>query len=359
MSIKQGGVLIAGGGTGGGGVATNIDNHTITNNSSNEIQTVAKINQNAAIGAEPYLFDWVGTLSQYNTQQIETTHPEWICYITDDSAGSTINNSTITITQGGVTKGSFTLNQANNQTIALDAGGGSGSEDIEFATYGSTTFQEITNWYNAGKMVYLILQGASAELIYSLFQIDDSAIYFRAPTDTNGYSRLAMITSSDSWTQDTGYAAFKTQYSTMPTAGALYTTRSIQYIGATDQNYTNGYFYISVYNGSTYSWSRIDVQPSNNGHNVVAFQAPTSANGYKYYTRYSDNWVEQGCLSASVGTQTLPVEMASATDYSISTTPLGTGTNTDIHAIQISTTQIDIGNSENWNMSWEVKGIAA
>ncbi len=84
MSIKQGGILIAGGGTGGGGVATNIDNHTITNNSSNEIQTVAKINQNAAIGAEPYLFDWVGTLSQYNTQQIETTHPEWICYITDD-----------------------------------------------------------------------------------------------------------------------------------------------------------------------------------------------------------------------------------------------------------------------------------
>ena len=323
MSIKQGGVLIAGGGQGGGQAVVNMDNITITNNANHEIQTVAKINQNAATGAEPYLYDWVGTLQEYTTQSIATVHPEWICYITDDSDGSTINNSTITITQGGVTKGSFTLNQANNQTIALDAGGGSGSEDIEFATYGSTTFQEITNWYNAGKMIYLILQGASSELIYSLFQIGDSAIYFRAPTDTNGYSRVAMVTSNDSWTQDTGYAAFKTQYSTMPTAGALY------------------------------------VQPSNNGHNVVVFQAPTSANGYKYYTRYSDNWVEQGCLSASVGTQTLPVEMASATDYSISTTPLGTGTNTDIHAIQISATQIDIGNSENWNMSWEVKGIAA
>lgn len=35
-----------------------------------------------------------------------------------------VNNPTITITQGGETKGSFTLNQNTNQTIDLDAGGG-------------------------------------------------------------------------------------------------------------------------------------------------------------------------------------------------------------------------------------------
>ena len=39
----------------------------------------------------------------------------------------TVNNATITITQGGVTKGSFTLNQATGDTIALDAGGGGGT----------------------------------------------------------------------------------------------------------------------------------------------------------------------------------------------------------------------------------------
>lgn len=39
----------------------------------------------------------------------------------------TVNNATITITQGGVTKGSFTLNQATDDTIALDAGGGGSS----------------------------------------------------------------------------------------------------------------------------------------------------------------------------------------------------------------------------------------
>lgn len=36
----------------------------------------------------------------------------------------TVNNATITFTQGGTTKGTITLNQANNDTIALDAGGG-------------------------------------------------------------------------------------------------------------------------------------------------------------------------------------------------------------------------------------------
>jgi hypothetical protein len=41
----------------------------------------------------------------------------------------TVNNPTITLTQGGVTKGSFTLNQASGDTIALDAGGGSGLPD--------------------------------------------------------------------------------------------------------------------------------------------------------------------------------------------------------------------------------------
>lgn len=43
------------------------------------------------------------------------------------SLASMINNPTITITQGGVTKGSFTLNQSSSDTINLDAGGGSGS----------------------------------------------------------------------------------------------------------------------------------------------------------------------------------------------------------------------------------------
>ena len=42
----------------------------------------------------------------------------------------TVNNPTITITQGGVTKGSFTLNQSSAATIDVDAGGGGGSTEL-------------------------------------------------------------------------------------------------------------------------------------------------------------------------------------------------------------------------------------
>lgn len=49
----------------------------------------------------------------------------------DTSDIPTVNNSTITITQGGVTKGSFSLNQASNQTIDVDVGGGGGNYNIE------------------------------------------------------------------------------------------------------------------------------------------------------------------------------------------------------------------------------------
>ena len=49
----------------------------------------------------------------------------------------TVNNNTITLTQGGVTKGSFTLNQSSDQTIALDGGGA--------ADYNDLTNKPITN----------------------------------------------------------------------------------------------------------------------------------------------------------------------------------------------------------------------
>jgi len=45
-------------------------------------------------------------------------------YNTEVTNKPTIGNGTITITQGGVTKGTFTTNQSGDSTIALDAGGG-------------------------------------------------------------------------------------------------------------------------------------------------------------------------------------------------------------------------------------------
>lgn len=39
-----------------------------------------------------------------------------------------------------------------------------------------------------------------------------------------------------------------------------------------------------------------------NAHKVIAFQAPTSANGYTWYRKYADGWVEQGVINAEIGT---------------------------------------------------------
>lgn len=85
MSVKLGDVEVAG--FSGGGSIDAIDDITITKNSDDEIQAVATVNQNTATGATNPVYDWVGTLAEYQAQNIETLHPDWLCYITDDADG--------------------------------------------------------------------------------------------------------------------------------------------------------------------------------------------------------------------------------------------------------------------------------
>ena len=58
------------------------------------------------------------------------------------------------------------------------------------------------------------------------------------------------------------------QVSTMPTAAVGELDKIYQYVGTTDANYTNGYFYECVSDGqtpATYSWTQTDVQPQAGG----------------------------------------------------------------------------------------------
>lgn len=60
----------------------------------------------------------------------------------------------------------------------------------------------------------------------------------------------------------------KVQRSTMPQASEEEVDNIYQYVGTTDANYTNGYFYKCVSDGqdpATYSWTRVDVQPTPSG----------------------------------------------------------------------------------------------
>lgn len=76
----------------------------------------------------------------------------------------TVNNPTITFTQGGTTKGTITLNQANNDTIALDAGGGGGANaltDLSDVTLtspasGESLCYDGSKWVNAPKTLVTI-----------------------------------------------------------------------------------------------------------------------------------------------------------------------------------------------------------
>lgn len=60
--------------------SVDVDGVTIVKDSTGKISAIAVKDQNSG---NP-LYDWVGTLSEYTTQDIEHTHPDWICYITDD-----------------------------------------------------------------------------------------------------------------------------------------------------------------------------------------------------------------------------------------------------------------------------------
>lgn len=66
----------------------------------------------------------------------------------------TVNNPTITFTQGGTTKGSFTLNQATGTTIALDASG---------STYTAGTGIDITNDVISAKIATAVSSSSTNE----------------------------------------------------------------------------------------------------------------------------------------------------------------------------------------------------
>ena len=70
------------------------------------------------------------------------------------------------------------------------------------------------------------------------------------------------------------------QVETMPTASASNLNFIYQYIGTTNANYTNGFFYKCVSNGQippTYSWANIDVQFSSGGQTIQVNTLPVAS----------------------------------------------------------------------------------
>lgn len=66
----------------------------------------------------------------------------------------------------------------------------------------------------------------------------------------------------------------------MPNASSTYNGKVYQYIGTTDQNYTNGYFYICNNSGGSYAWHQLNVQPSSSGGQVYQHISTSSTNDF-------------------------------------------------------------------------------
>lgn len=115
----------------------------------------------------------------------------------------------------------------------------------------------------------------------------------------------------------------------------------------------------------------------NTGHEVIEFQSPTAGNGYTWYRKYADGWVEQGgvlsgaSISVSTGGTTLvgsvvfPVEILNVIQMSLGNVELDYFT---VYARNVAGTGMDIrvGNplnatrsESNYSVMWEVKGMVA
>lgn len=324
----------------------------------------------------------------------------------------TVGNGTITITQGGVTKGTFTTNQSGNTTIDVDAGGTTIRQSIDAEIVGTLTVNNSTV-SGFSDTDYLTIPGildlnqdfeigfsfttprSLGLLMRRLFSLSNSTSGFSVVTwnGTNLYiyingnlstGSLALSSDTKYWVKVTRVGNVYTLYSS--TDGTTYT--SVSTITTADTLLVGKYAFKlwnpsvpGVSAGTLYMedayillngirvWQGMDSpglhQRVPTGHEVIEFQAPTSSNNYTWYRKYADGWVEQGGISTTglgtSGTITLPITMQDNNYTAIA----GNGNNAANNYFTISrpeatTTTIKwYKSSSSMNGYWEVKGMAA
>ena len=131
-----------------------------------------------------------------------------------------------------------------------------------------------------------------------------------------------------------------TQVSIMPTATADNSGAIVQYVGATNANYINGYFYKCMSDGGVtpaYSWEKIQV--SDGGDTIQVETLPTASadelgNIYEYVGTTTANYINgrfYRCVSG--GTSTTPTYVWEEVDFGDGT-PHFTGTRAEYEAVK-------------------------
>lgn len=129
------------------------------------------------------------------------------------------------------------------------------------------------------------------------------------------------------WKDDAGGQTI--QYSTMPTASVSNLGQIVQFIGATDANYTNGLFYECVSDGQstpTYSWEIKDVQtyPEVDLTNVFSSGMPVASVtvpmvSYRTEEQVVGTWIDNKPLyQKTVYVPSLPNNSSNSTPHGIS-----------------------------------------
>lgn len=85
------------------------------------------------------------------------------------------------------------------------------------------------------------------------------------------------VTQESSWVLDGGSGGQTIQVESMPMATESDLGKVLQYIGTTNLNYTNGYFYKCVYKNSLYLWEQQNVQPDATGQTIQVETMPTAS----------------------------------------------------------------------------------
>ncbi len=194
----------------------------------------------------------------------------------DKSELPTVNNATLTIQRNGAVVQTFTANQATNATANIAV---------------PTATSQITN--DSGFIT------SSALAPYAL-----SADLATVAT-TGDYDDLS-------------------NKPTIPTVGngtITFTQGGVVKGSITTNQIEDAIIPLDAGSGDVYTKAETDTLLSNKvdkGHQVIDFQAPTSANGYTWYRKYADGWVEQGGIQNGNGyyartTVTLPIAMADNT----------------------------------------------
>lgn len=135
------------------------DDITIVKTQENKLQAIGTIEKNKNLPK----YDWIGTLAEYEAQDVATQHPTWLCFITDDfvSGGGGTPANAVTKDGNNVMTGTINIeNDSNHPMIITGLAGasasgyqiidsnGAGDSDFEHLATGDRYITRIANHNN-------------------------------------------------------------------------------------------------------------------------------------------------------------------------------------------------------------------